>query len=110
MVADIKAFKADANPSSTMAAGYFAADFFIKAVKKLGVKNLTREKLQETAAHMTYSIPGTAGPTQYPRAFQALNSYCAGMVYDDGTQFTVAVPFTCTNHFTSTKGLPSEVG
>jgi ABC-type branched-subunit amino acid transport system substrate-binding protein len=110
MVAQIKAFKPDAKPSSTMAAGYFAADFFVKAIKKLGVKNLTREKLQKTAAHMTYSIPETVGPTQYPKAFQALNSYCAGTVYDDGTQFTVAEPFSCTNHFTSTKGLPSEVG
>jgi ABC-type branched-subunit amino acid transport system substrate-binding protein len=110
MVADVKAFKPDANPSATMAAGYFAADFFVKAIKKLGVKNLTRAKLQQTAAHMTYSIPDTAGPTQYPKAFQALNSYCAAMVYDDGTQFTVAEPFSCTNHFTKTKGLPSEVG
>ena len=32
---------------------------------------------------MTYKIPGTVGPTQYPKAFQALNSYCAGTVYDD---------------------------
>jgi len=110
MVADVKAFKPDAKPSATMAAGYFAADFFVKAVKKLGIKNLTRDKLQQTALHMTYSIPQTAGPTQYPRAFQALNSYCAGTVYDNGTQFTVAEPFRCTNHFTSTKGLPSEVG
>jgi ABC-type branched-subunit amino acid transport system substrate-binding protein len=110
VVADIKAFKPDAKPSATMAVGYFAADYFVKAIKKLGMKNLTRAALQKTAAHMTYSIPGTTGPTQYPKAFQALNSYCAGTVYDDGTQFTVAVPFTCTNHFTSTKGLPSEVG
>jgi hypothetical protein len=110
VVADIKAFKADAKPSATMAVGYFAADFFVKAVKKLGVKNLTREALQKTAAHMTYSIPDTVGPTQYPKAFQAMNTYCAGTVYDDGTQFTVAVPFNCTDHFTSTKGSPDEVG
>jgi ABC-type branched-subunit amino acid transport system substrate-binding protein len=110
VVADIKAFKTDAKPSATMAVGYFAADFFVKAVKKLGVNNLTREALQKTAAHMTYSIPDTVGPTQYPKAFQAMNTYCAGTVYDDGTQFTVAVPFNCTDHFTSTKELPEEVG
>ena len=110
VVADIKAFKPDAKPSATMAVGYFAADFFVKAIKKLGVKNLTRAALQEAAAHMTYSIPDTVGPTQYPKAFQALNSYCAANVFDDGTQFTVAAPFTCTNHFSSTKGSPSEVG
>jgi branched-chain amino acid transport system substrate-binding protein len=110
VVADIKAFKPGTKPSATMAAGYFAADFFVKAIKKLGVKNLTREALQKTAAHMTYRIPGTVGPTQYPKAFEALNTYCAGTVYDDGTQFTVAVPFSCTNHFSSTKGAPSEVG
>ncbi len=61
MVADIKAFKPDAKPSPTMAAGYFAADFFIKAVQKAGTKNLTRESLQKAAAHMTYQIKGTVG-------------------------------------------------
>jgi ABC-type branched-subunit amino acid transport system substrate-binding protein len=111
MVADIKAFKADAKPSPTMAAGYFAADFFIKAVKKAGTKNLTREALQKAAAHMTYQIKGTVGPTEYPKAFQALNSYCAAMLYDNGgTVFEVAEPFSCTNHFTKVKGSTSEVG
>ena len=47
VVADIKAFKPDAKPSATMAVGYFAADFFVKAIKKLGVKNLTRGALQK---------------------------------------------------------------
>lgn len=109
--ADVEAFKPDTKPTTTMAAGYFAADFFIKAVKKTGTKNLTRDALQKTAAHMTYQIKGTAGPTQYPKAFQALNTYCAGMVHSDGTAFTVAEAFHCTNHFTPVKkNSPDEVG
>jgi ABC-type branched-subunit amino acid transport system substrate-binding protein len=108
---DVLAVKADAKPTTTMAAGYFAADFFVKAVKKTGTKNLTREALQKTAAHMTYQIKGTVGPTQYPRAFQALNSYCTGLVQSDGTAFSVVEPFTCTNHFTPVKkNSPDEVG
>ena len=108
---DVAAFDPTAKPTPTLAAGYFAADFFIKAVKKLGTKNLTREALQDTAAHMTWQIKGTAGPTQYPRAFQARNTYCAGMVYSDGTEFSVVEPFTCTNDFTPVKkNSPDEVG
>jgi branched-chain amino acid transport system substrate-binding protein len=111
MVADIKAFKADAQPTVTMAAGYFAADFFVKAVQKAGTKNLTRQSVQKAAAHMTYEIKGSIGPTQYPRAFQALNTYCAAMTKDaDGTAYTIAEPYTCTNHFTKVKGNVSEVG
>ena len=94
-----------------MAVGYFSADFFIKAIKKAGLKNLTRQSVQKAAAHMTYGIPDTIGPTQFPRAFQALNTYCAAMVKDgDGTAWTVAVPYTCTNHFNKVKGTKSEVG
>ncbi len=111
MVVTIKAFKPDAKPSTTMAVGYFSADFFIKAIKKAGLKNLTRQSVQKAAAHMTYGIPDTIGPTQFPRAFQALNTYCAAMVKDgDGTAWTVAVPYTCTNHFNKVKGTKSEVG
>ncbi|HEY3669612.1 MAG TPA: ABC transporter substrate-binding protein [Acidimicrobiia bacterium] len=111
MVADIKAFKPDAKPSTTMAVGYFSADFFIKAVKKAGLEHLTREAVQNAAAHMTYAIPNAVGPTQFPRGFQALNTYCAAMVKDaDGSAWTVAVPYTCTNHFSKVKGDTSEVG
>jgi ABC-type branched-subunit amino acid transport system substrate-binding protein len=110
MVSDVKAFKADAVPTVTLAAGYLAADFFIQAVKKAGTKNLTRESLQNAAAHMTYELAGTAGPTEYPQAFQALNSYCAAMLYDDGQTFKVVEPYACTNHFTKVQGNISEVG
>jgi len=111
MKKDVEAFKPGTKPTTTMAAGYFAADFFIKAVKKTGTKNLTRDALQKTAAHMTYQIKGSVGPTQYPKAFQALNTYCAGMVKSDGSAFTVTEPFTCTNHFTPVKkNAPDEVG
>jgi ABC-type branched-subunit amino acid transport system substrate-binding protein len=111
MVAAIKAYKPDAKPSTTMAVGYFSADFFVKAVKKLGTKNLTRQALQKTAAHMTYGIPNTIGPTQYPRGFQALNTYCAALVTDaDGSGWAVGEPYTCTNKFFKVKGTPTEIG
>lgn len=111
MVATIKAYKADAKPSTVMAVGYLSADFFVKAVKKLGTKNLTRQALQKTAARMTYGIPNTVGPTQFPRAFQALNTYCAALVTNaDGSAWSVAEPYTCTNKFNKVKGTATEVG
>jgi ABC-type branched-subunit amino acid transport system substrate-binding protein len=110
LVADVKAFKADASPTVTMAYGYFAADFFIKAVEKAGTKDLTRESLQNAAAHMTYQIKGLVGPTEYPKAFQAMNTYCASLLYDDGQAFKVAETYTCTDHFTKLEGNVSEVG
>jgi branched-chain amino acid transport system substrate-binding protein len=74
-------------------AGYVAADFFIKALKKAG-KNLTPEKVQKAAAKMTFSIPGFVGPTKYPKAFTR-GTPCGQFTQSDGTEWNVVVPFTC---------------
>jgi hypothetical protein len=47
---------------------------------------------------MTYQIKGTVGPTKYPASYQIPVKACATLLYDaDGTAFTIAKPFSCTN-------------
>ena len=99
MKKDVEAVKPNASGSITLAGGYFGADFFIAAVKaalKTG-KPLTTATIQKAAASMTYQIPDTIGPTSYPKAYQNQFKACATLLYDDGTQFTIAQKFLCTN-------------
>jgi ABC-type branched-subunit amino acid transport system substrate-binding protein len=74
-------------------AGYFSADFFIKAVKKAG-KNLTPESLQKATSKLSYSIKDVVGPTPYPDAFK-YGTPCGQLVQSDGTAYTVAVKYAC---------------
>ena len=46
---------------------------------------------------MTYQIPDTIGPTSYPKAYQNQFKACSTLLFDDGTQFTIAQKFTCTD-------------
>jgi ABC-type branched-subunit amino acid transport system substrate-binding protein len=100
----IQAFKADAKPSLTLAAGYFSADMFIAAVKAAlkSSKTLTSASVQKAAAKMTYQIKDTVGPTKYPASFKQGTESCATLYYDpDGTAFEIVQPYTC-----STKTYP----
>ena len=74
-------------------AGYFSADFFIKAVKKTG-KNLTPETLQKTTAKMKYEVKDVVGPTPYPDAFK-YGTPCGQLVGSDGTAYTISVKYAC---------------
>jgi ABC-type branched-subunit amino acid transport system substrate-binding protein len=84
-------------------AGYFSADFFIKAVKKTG-KNLTPEALAKAAAKMTYQIKNVVGPTTYPSAFK-YGAPCGTLVQSDGTAYSVPVKYACYTNITL-KGKP----
>jgi ABC-type branched-subunit amino acid transport system substrate-binding protein len=95
---DIQAFKPDTRYSISVAAGYFAADMFIKAVKSAlkSSKNLTPVAVQKAATKMTYQIKDTVGPTTYPASARYATKQCATLLYDaDGTAFSIAQPFTC---------------
>jgi ABC-type branched-subunit amino acid transport system substrate-binding protein len=74
-------------------AGYFSADFFVKAVKRAG-KNLTPQSLQKAAAKMTYQIKDVVGPTPYPDGFK-YGTPCGSLVQSDGTAYSVAVKYAC---------------
>jgi branched-chain amino acid transport system substrate-binding protein len=79
--------------SQGMLSGYFSADFFVKALKKVG-KNLTPEALAKTASSMTYGISGTVGPTPYPTALK-YGTPCGTLVRSDGTAWHIDVPYSC---------------
>jgi ABC-type branched-subunit amino acid transport system substrate-binding protein len=100
MLADVEAYKPGTKPSLTLAGGYFAADMFIEAVKASlkKSKTLTSASVQQAASKMTYEIKGTIGPTKYPDSYQYSVSSCSTLLKDeDGTAFTIAQPYTCSN-------------
>ena len=95
----VEAFKPGTKPSLTLAAGYFAADMFIKAVKASlkTSKTLTSASVQKAASQMTYQTKGTIGPTVYPASFKLGTQSCSTLYYDaDGTKFDIVQPFFCT--------------
>ncbi len=99
METDVQAFKPGTSYSLTVAAGYFAADMFIQAVKNSlkTSKTLTSAAVQKAASKMTYQIKGTIGPVTYPASYKYAVKSCATLEYDaDGSAFTIAQPFTCT--------------
>ena len=95
----IEAFKPGTKPSLTLAAGYFSADMFIKAVQASlkTSKTLTSASVQKAASQMTYQIKGTVGPTVYPASYKLGTQSCSTLYYDaDGTAFDIVQPFKCT--------------
>lgn len=95
----IEAFKPGSKPSLTLAAGYFSADMFIKAVQASlkTSKTLTSASVQKAASTMTYQIKDTVGPTSYPASFKQGTKSCSTLYFDpDGTAFEIVQPFTCT--------------
>jgi ABC-type branched-subunit amino acid transport system substrate-binding protein len=76
-----------------MLAGWFAADFFVKAATRAGA-GATAADIRRVARRSTYQVPKTIGPTRFPDAFTIATS-CGQLVSGDGTGYTVAVPFGC---------------
>ena len=99
MKKDVEAVKPGAPGSITLAGGYFGADFFIAAVKQAlkTSKTLTTASIQKAAASMTYQIPDTIGPTSYPKSYKNQFKACSTLLYDDGTAFTIAQKYACTD-------------
>jgi branched-chain amino acid transport system substrate-binding protein len=99
MMDDVEAYKPGTTGSLALAAGYYASDMFIQAVKNSlkTSKTLTSASVQKAAAKMTYQIKDTIGPTRYPASFKIGTKACSTLEYDaDGTAFSIAQPFTCT--------------
>lgn len=95
MIKRVHKISASAPLTQGIEAGYFAADQFIDALRKAG-RNLTAERLQQVADHMTYGIKNTVGPTHFPRG-QTVPTSCGSTVTSNGTSWEVAYPYLCTN-------------
>jgi ABC-type branched-subunit amino acid transport system substrate-binding protein len=100
---DVEAFKPGTTATSSTAAAYFAADFFVQALKKAG-KNPTPEKVQQIASTMTWKMAGAAGPTKYPASTVFSVPSCSSIVVSDGTNWNVGEPYAC-----STKTFPANL-
>jgi ABC-type branched-subunit amino acid transport system substrate-binding protein len=88
-----KYLPSDQSITQGVLAGYFSADFFVKAVKKAG-KNLTPQSLQKAASKFKYEIKDVIGPTPFPNAFK-FGTPCGALAQSDGTAYNVAVPYAC---------------
>jgi len=101
MEQDLQAFKPGTTPVGySNVAAYFAADMFIDALKKVG-RDITPQAVQAALATQTWSIPGFVGPTDYPASTVGDSPACTELLLDDGTNYNVVEPFTC-----STKTYP----
>jgi len=89
----VRAIAPDEPINQPTIAGYLAADMFIQALKKAG-KNPTPESIQKAAAKMTYEVEGFVGPTKYPKGFKQ-GTPCGQLAESNGTDWSVAVPFSC---------------
>ena len=102
MEADLQAFKPGTVPIGySNVPGYFAADMFIKALKKVGRNHITPEAVQKALATQSWRIPGLVGPINYPAATAVSSPACSELLYDDGTNYNVVSPYAC-----STKVFP----
>ena len=91
MKADVQAFNPNVSLSQTTAAGYWTADFFIQALKKVG-PDLSREALYNAInSGFTYNYNNGGGlPVQWPLGHSYIQ-VGTGYVQANGTGFTVLV-------------------
>jgi len=91
MITDLKAFDPNISLGQAAAAGYWTADFFIQALKKVG-PDLSREALYNAInGGFTYDYNGGGGqPVQWPLGHSRIQ-VGTGYVQANGTGFTVLV-------------------
>jgi ABC-type branched-subunit amino acid transport system substrate-binding protein len=80
----------------TAMAGYWAADFFLDAVKKTG-KDLTVANLLKTmnGGDYSYGVTGAVGQTQWP-VNHSTTTPCASVVELSGGKYSQTVKLSCT--------------
>jgi branched-chain amino acid transport system substrate-binding protein len=96
MEEDLHALDPDAEVSATNAFAYFAADMFIQAVKQVA-PDITTESVQHALATQTWQIEDFVGPVTYPDSTVAPTPSCNSLLQDDGTKWSVVVPYDCSD-------------
>ena len=95
MTADVRAVDATAAITPAVAEGYFAADFFLAVLRRVG-RTLTAKRFAAAVngGGFAYQVAGTVGRSTWPAMHtQALP--CGALVQGDGTQYFVAEPYRC---------------
>ena len=95
MIADVRAVDTAAVITPGVAEGYFAADFFLDVLRRVGRK-LTAKRFVATAngGDYSYEVAGTVGRSTWP-AMHTQAIPCGALVQGDGTQYLVAEPYRC---------------
>jgi hypothetical protein len=95
MTADVRAVDAAAAITPAVADGYFAADFFLDVLRRVG-RTLTAKRFAAAAngGGYAYEVPGTVGRSTWP-AMHTQGIPCGALVQGDGTRYFVSEPYRC---------------
>jgi branched-chain amino acid transport system substrate-binding protein len=96
LATDVEAFAPGTELTPAIAAGYWSADLFLRALERVGSKNLTRATLLDAlnGDHFTYDVEGTIGSSTWPE-MHTQPVPCGSLVQSDGTQYLVAAGYRC---------------
>jgi len=95
MTEDVRAADSTATLTPAVEYGYFAADFFLRALVRVG-RNLTTDRFMRALNRdtFTYEVPGTVGRSTWP-AMHDRAVPCGALVQDDGSSYVVIEPYRC---------------
>ena len=99
MMKSVAAIDPDVKLNLAVSAGYWSADFFIKALEETG-EDLTVETLLATLnGGFTYEVEGVVGPSTWPENHD-LSVPCAALTEVADKQFVPRVPLLCGENIT----------
>jgi hypothetical protein len=100
MLAAVQAVAPDQQLNLAVAAGYWAADMFVKAVDQTGPE-LTVESFLATlnGGEFTYEVPDVVGPSTWPDNHDKVVP-CGALTEVQGDQFIPSIGLTCGENIT----------
>ena len=103
VTADVHAMDANATVTPAVARGYFAADFFLRVLARVG-RRLTTQRFLDVANRtgFSYAVPATVGQSTWP-AMHARPIPCGALVQGDGTGYVVIESYRCVTVVTTRK-------
>jgi branched-chain amino acid transport system substrate-binding protein len=95
LAADVEAFAPGTPLTSAIAAGYWSADFFLRALDASG-RELTRARLLDAlnGEHFSFAVAGTVGRSTWPE-MHTRPVPCGSLVQSDGTRYVLVAPYAC---------------
>jgi len=95
MIADVHAADPSAAITPQVVQGYFSADFFLRALARVGTRVTARRFLDAANRDsFVYEVAGTIGRSTWP-AMHTRAIPCGALVQGDGTRYVVAEPYRC---------------
>ena len=95
LVADVHAVDAAAPVTPAVVQGYFAADFFLAVLERVGRKlDVSRFQSVANGGRFSYEVARTVGRSTWP-AMHVQGIPCGALAQSDGTQYVVIEPYRC---------------